>query len=394
MLPKFSLILLTITLSLLVVASPVKRAPKGISVDLHKRSSLTNPDGTFNQQKTIAQIKKTVAFRTLKNTTSNRAVFDLITYGSEPLTDLDDDELWAGYIYIGTPPQKFLVDFDTGSSDLWIPSSSCTVPGCDGKRKYDANRSSTSIPQNGTFEISYGDNSTVFGDIVTDTITIAGITVTDQIFSPATNISSSFAGTKRDGILGLALPEISQLGQNPFVNSAFNQGVIPSAEFSFKLASNGSALFIGGADHSKFTGSIEFHSVIDDTGFWLIGNGSVAVGQKTLISGMSTIIDSGTTDIIGPPSDVAKIYSTIPNATVFDAENGLYSFPCSSTPSISFSWGGRQWPIKSNTGQTEPGSPNCIGAIAGPDGTGLPDGVWVLGDKYVDISFCHSTFPK
>ena len=68
------------------------------------------------------------------------------------------------------------MDFDTGSSDLFVPSVLCG-DSCSGHELYNPNASSTSQDLKKTFALAYGDGSTVSGEQYTDVVSIAGLTV-------------------------------------------------------------------------------------------------------------------------------------------------------------------------------------------------------------------------
>ncbi|OSD07013.1 acid protease [Trametes coccinea BRFM310] len=406
--------LITVALALIAAASPIEeRSPAGIHIPLAKRGSLTNADGTFNREKAIISTAKTINKHraNLINLEKNvgRQAFNegaeikplavvpslnVTKRQSEPLTDEEDDLEWAGTITIGTPGQKFLIDFDTGSSDLWVPSSSCRSSTCSPKNKYTASSSSTGSKKSGTFSIEYGDGSTVSGPIYTDTVDVAGVTVKNQYFSPVTTLSSSFSGDPIDGILGLAYPEISNLNESPFFNTAVTQGAVPEGVFGFKLASSDSELYLGGTNSQLYTGSIEYHDVDTSTGFWQLRGASAYVGSTAAVSNFETIIDSGTTIMYGPPSAVKAFYSHVSGSKVYDSANGYYSYPCNSPPSVSFSWGGKKWAISAanfNLGQTSSGSSQCVGALAGQD-LGLGNNVWLLGDSFMKNVYTAFSF--
>lgn len=132
--------------------------------------------------------------------------------------------------------------------------------------------------------------------------------------------------------------------QPPFFQQAFSQGSASQNVFGFKLASTGSELYLGGTNTALYTGSLEYHGVTG-SGFWQISGGKTLVNGATVNSGISTIIDSGTTIMYGPPSAVKSFYAKVPGSKVYDSSNGYYSYPCASPPTVAFSWGGKSFTI-------------------------------------------------
>ena len=135
--------------------------------------------------------------------------------------------------------------------------------------------------------------------------------------------------------------------QNPFFNTAVQQGVVKSGVFGFKLASSGSELYLGGTNDKLYSGSLEFHDVDTSTGFWQLTGAKAYVNGKAAVTGFDTIIDSGTTIMYGPPAAVKKLFASVSGSGVYDSSQGYYYYPCNSPPTLAFSWGGKQWKISS-----------------------------------------------
>lgn len=119
-----------------------------------------------------------------------------------PLTNFMNAQYY-GEITIGTPPQTFSVVLDTGSSNLWVPSTHCSSIACWLHRRFDSSKSQ-SFKANGTeFAIQYGSGS-LEGIISNDVLGVADLTIKDVDFGESVKEPGiTFAVGRFDGIFGL-----------------------------------------------------------------------------------------------------------------------------------------------------------------------------------------------
>ncbi|KAG8634338.1 aspartic proteinase [Manihot esculenta] len=238
------------------------------------------------------------------------------------------DAQYYGEISIGTPPQKFTVIFDTGSSNLWVPSSKCFLSvACYFHSKYKSSQSSTYRKNGKSAEIQYGTGS-ISGFFSYDNVNVGDLLVKDQEFIEATSEpGTTFLSAKFDGILGLGFQEISVGNAVPVWYNMVKQGLVKEPVFSFWLNRNteeeeGGEIVFGGVDPNHFKGKHTYVPVTQK-GYWQFDMGDILIGDKPTgycAGKCSAIADSGTSLLTGPTTVVTMINQAIGATGVVNQE--------------------------------------------------------------------------
>jgi len=339
-----------------------------------------------HQKKTVAQAKE-ASLRRQQRFALIAADVEAGATPSVPLTDVGDAE-YFGEVSIGSPAQKFTVIYDTGSSNLWVPSKACTNCKKTGS-KYDSTSSSTYKKNGESFALQYGTGSCK-GFLSTDTVQIGGLPITGFDFGEVTTEAADVFGTAPfDGILGMGPPKAAIDHVAMPMDQLVAQKQISHNIFSFYLASNetaGSALVLGGVDAQYYTGDFHYVPVAKAAAilpYWLVSASDIKVGGSSIkacnfLTGCYMVVDTGTSVLAGPPSAVNKLIAPI----------GTVASDCSNVhtlPTVSFTFAGATFDLEPEfyvirQKDDATGMFVCQLGIEGVN-AGVP--IWILGDPFL-----------
>ncbi|XP_040325378.1 pepsin B [Herpailurus yagouaroundi] len=312
---------------------------------------------------------------------------DAVAY--EPFTNYLNN-YYFGEISIGTPPQNFLILFDTGSSNLWVPSTYCQSQACSNHNKFNPRMSSTFRNSEQTYTLPYG-----FGSLTVllgyDTVTVQNIVIHNQVFGMSENEPNyPFYYSYFDGILGMAYPNLAVQNGPTVLQSMMQQGQLTRPIFSFYFSRQptyeyGGELILGGMNSQFYSGEIVWTPVTREL-YWQVAIDEFLIGNQATgfcSQGCQGIVDTGTFPLTVPQQ---YLDSFVKATGAQQDQNGDFVVNCNSIqsmPTITFVISGSPLPLPPSTYVLNNNGYCTLGIevtyLPSPNGQPL----WILGDVFL-----------
>ncbi|KAK7961852.1 uncharacterized protein PG986_002677 [Apiospora aurea] len=268
-------------------------------------------------------------------------------------------------VSVGSPAQKLTLQLDTGSSDIWVPSSSSSVctksapsggsRGGDGAESgedegctlgsFDSKKSSSmTVVGKNIFSISYVDGSHSKGDYFTDDFEIGGAKLTNVTMGLGVDTDIPYGLVGVGYALNEAIVADTQRVSSPYKNlpvQMMEEGLISTNAYSLWLndldASTGQILF-GGVDTEKYEGEMSVVNVQMDsqTGAFtsfIVSMTSLTANSPSGSDSLTTrqypipvVLDSGTTLSYLPTELAVQVWREV--GAVWDTYTQMAYVPC------------------------------------------------------------------
>ncbi|KAF1966168.1 acid protease [Bimuria novae-zelandiae CBS 107.79] len=373
------------------------KVPRHINAPVHRRglnggAAVRKVFNKYNLKGGFIAQSKTGEFTPLRINAANSTANGTGTVAANPG---DNAALFLSPVDIGG--QTVNLDFDSGSSDLWVFSTDLPKQATVGHGIYDKAKSTSFKEMTGAqWQISYGDGSGAAGTVGTDAVTIGGVTVQNQAVELANVVSRSFAqDTNTDGLVGLAFSNLNTVndGTKKTPQKTFFDNVMKDLDmpvFTADLDPDGTGVYeFGKIDATKFQGEMAWIPVNASTGFWQFPSAKFAIGGKVVDNPTASqaIADTGTSLLLVDQNVADAYYSQVKGAQN-NAQVGGYIYPCSATlPDMSVAIGDTYMakiPGNQITFATvDKANTTCFGGVQGNMGAGLQ----IFGDTMFKAQF-------
>lgn len=232
---------------------------------------------------------------------------------------------YYGRVSVGTPPQSFVVVFDTGSGNLLVPSAECQNEACNKHARFDASRSSSlqEVSCDGSgrrradeVTITFGTGE-VWGRCVQEEICLGSICSRGSLVLATYESPMPFSEFKFDGVLGLGTRHMSQGADYNLMDRMQGLGVLKQVKDKH-LASD-----------------LMWVDIARDSGYWEVQISDLFVDgePQSLCAGCYAAVDTGTSELGGPSEVVDELARRL--AVLQDCSN------FESLPKLGFEIGGR-----------------------------------------------------
>ena len=229
----------------------------------------------------------------------------------------------------------------------WVMSTETTRSELQNQRVYSPSNSSTSKKLDGySWKIGYGDGSSAYGDVYTDSVAIGNLSFFNQSVESAVSVSPAFTRDQiSSGLLGLAMSSGNTVKPQralTFFDNVYGSLREPLFTVNLEHGKEGAYNF-GYIDDSEYTGTIQYVPIFGNTLYWEFLATGYSIGKQPAAQmqayRFSAIADTGTSLLLLPKQVLTDYYSQVEGAQ-FNAQQAAWVYPCTNTlPDFAFGFG-------------------------------------------------------